>query len=402
MFILAARPSLWVAWLLCALHILMFSYSSAQSAETPLNCPAAIARAEGEEQLPHGLLYAIALTESGRRTDDGSLSPWPWTLNVDGKGLYVDSQPEAVALAARLLGQGARNIDLGCLQISSQYHPRAFASLHEAFTPIANARYAARLLRSLYQRLGSWEQAVAHYHSADSERGGAYQRRVYAAYGGDLRPALTQATLRERLQGPILAATRLLNQDPAAAIKAFSAILQAEPNDALALAGRAIALQRSGDGDAAYDDLVRLYQQTPDDRQVWQKLSHALSSQPTAQRLEQLEALAASHPQDRRIRDWLVRDSLAIGDDHRAFRHKLAMVNLSPTEPRLYLDTALIGERLGQTIDALDLCEAALSLPTLAGQDPLRDTLTACALRLRSQLMQNSAADGIDSLSLHH
>jgi Flp pilus assembly protein TadD len=369
------------------------------AAQPAQDCTAAIARAEVEQDIPRSLLYAIAVTESGRRTQDGGLSPWPWTLNVDGKGLYVDSQQEAVALAERLLGQGARNIDLGCLQISSQYHPRAFTSLYEAFTPAANARYAARLLRSLYQRLGSWERAVAHYHSANPERGAAYQQRVYAAYGGDLRPALSEAVQRERLQGPVLEATRLLRQNPAAAVSAFSAILQTQPDDPLALAGRALALQRSGDDDAAYGDLLRLYQQTPDDRQVWQKLSRALSSQPTELRIQRLEMLAAHHPQDRRIRDWLVRDSLAAGDDARAFRHKMAMVDLSPTEPRLYFDAATIAERLGHVVDALDLCDAALSLPTLAPQDALRDHLTACANRARSQLLQRSQET--DGLSLH-
>jgi Flp pilus assembly protein TadD len=352
-------------------------------------CTQAIIQAEHDEALPQGLLYAIALTESGRRQPDGTVAPWPWTLNADGRGLYADSQQEAVTLARRLQSQGVRNIDLGCLQISSRYHPRAFASLDQAFTPGPNARYAAGLLRRLYQSLGSWESAVAAYHSGDPQRGEAYRQRVYAAYGGDLRPALAQAEQRERLQGPILAATRLIHQDPIAAINAFSVILERSPDDALALAGRALALQQSGDASSAYGDLVRLYSQTPNDRQVWQKLSQALSSQPAPQRIANLETLSTQHPEDRRIHDWIARDALAMGDDPRALTHKLAMIDLSPTEPRLYLDAAAIAERRKRPVDALSLCEAALTIPKPHQTPSLTETLTACTHRLRLALAQN-------------
>lgn len=376
------------AALLCIFFMTASTPSRAVSPTPP--CASAISQAERAEALPQGLLYAIALTESGRRQADGTVAPWPWTLNADGQGFYADSQQDAVTLARHLQGQGVRNIDLGCLQISSRFHPRAFSSLDQAFSPVPNARYAAALLRQLYQRLGTWEQAVAHYHSGDRARGEAYRQRVYAAYGGDLRPAIAQAEQRERLQGPLLAAARLIAQDPIAAINAFSIILERTPTDPIALAGRALALQQSGDASAAYSDLVHLYQQTPSDRQVWQKLAHALSSQPTPQRLSNLTALAAQHPEDRRIHDWIARDALAIGNDPLALAHKLAMIDLIPSEPRLYLDAAAIAERLNRPADALALCETALSLPT---PPSLAETLTACTHRLRIAL-----ADSPDGL----
>jgi Flp pilus assembly protein TadD len=151
----------------------------------------------------------------------------------------------------------------------------------------------------------------------------------------------------------------------------------------------ALALQQSGDASSAYGDLVRLYSQTPNDRQVWQKLSQALSSQPAPQRIANLETLSTQHPEDRRIHDWIARDALAMGDDPRALTHKLAMIDLSPTEPRLYLDAAAIAERLKRPVDALSLCEAALTIPKPHQTPSLTETLTACTHRLRLALAQN-------------
>ncbi|MDO9709130.1 lytic transglycosylase domain-containing protein [Paracraurococcus lichenis] len=142
--------------------------------------------AEREAALPPGLLQAIARTESGRRDPaTGRIEPWPWALNAGGLGLLAATREEAIATVAALQARGLRSIDVGCLQVNLLHHPAAFASLEEAFEPLANARYAARFLRELQARAGgAWEQAVAWYHSATPERGEAYRLRVMAALAG--------------------------------------------------------------------------------------------------------------------------------------------------------------------------------------------------------------------------
>ncbi|GAB3450970.1 transglycosylase SLT domain-containing protein [Insolitispirillum peregrinum] len=357
--------------------------ASAAPATAPLpaapldgNCLAAIARAEQAERLPQNLLLAVALTESGRRTQSGFL-PWPWTLNVDGRGLYLDSRQEAERWAERLFAEGARNIDFGCMQVSSLYHPQAFLSIRQALDPALNTAYAARFLRSLYQQTGSWEQAVARYHSADTERGGAYRQRVLAALRGDLGPAQTYAEEIERLQGPLLAASRLISNDPAAAADSFGRYLADHPADPVALAGRALALQRSGQGQAAYGDLENLYLSSltkagpsaPQTRQAWQQLVRLLGSLPAAERIKRLEYLTGLYGDDSRPHEWLVRDSLASGDDPRALRHKQALIRLHPKEGRLYLDAAVIARRIGDHTQAQTLARQALALPAAALND---------------------------------
>jgi hypothetical protein len=60
----------------------------------------------------------------------------------------------------------------------------AFASLEEAFDPVANARYAGLFLTRLRQGARDWETAASHYHSQTPERAEAYRLKVLAAWPG--------------------------------------------------------------------------------------------------------------------------------------------------------------------------------------------------------------------------
>jgi hypothetical protein len=64
------------------------------------------------------------------------------------------------------------------MQVNLMYHPEAFASLEQAFDPVANATYAAGFLQRLFAQTGSWPAATAAYHSAVPELGQPYQRKV--------------------------------------------------------------------------------------------------------------------------------------------------------------------------------------------------------------------------------
>ena len=150
-------------------------------------CAAAGAEAERRHELPAGLLLAIGQVESGRRDPvSGRVAPWPWTIDAAGNGQRFDDGPSAIAATRQWLAKGVASIDIGCFQVNLAAHPEAFAGLEQAFDPAANADYASRFLVSLKQRLGSWSNAVAAYHSATPERGGPYRDLVMAAWGQPL------------------------------------------------------------------------------------------------------------------------------------------------------------------------------------------------------------------------
>jgi hypothetical protein len=150
-----------------------------------LACQAAIAVAEREHGIPDGLLQSIGLVESGQRSaETGARLPWPWAVNAAGEGQLAPDRAAAIALVVRAQGRGLRSIDVGCLQINLLHHPQAFASLEQAFDPLANARYGGSFLLALRNRLGNWPAAVAQYHSAEPTRGAEYQARVMAQWSG--------------------------------------------------------------------------------------------------------------------------------------------------------------------------------------------------------------------------
>jgi hypothetical protein len=158
--------------------------------------------AETALQLPAGLLRAIGRVESGRRDPEtGRVAPWPWTINANGQGRYFADFASAAQAVRDLRAAGTTSIDVGCFQVNLFHHAQAFQTLEEAFDPATNAAYAAAFLAGLRQKLGSWERAVAAYHSATPERGEPYRERVYAAWNQRAAPPAEAAPARS---GPLV------------------------------------------------------------------------------------------------------------------------------------------------------------------------------------------------------
>ena len=173
----------------------MLAMSGAARADLPPGnaCVAAGHDAEQLSALPANLLISIGMVESGRVDPaTGHRAPWPWTVNADGQGQYFSNKADAEAFVRFAEASGAHDIDVGCFQISLESHPDAFATLDEAFDPVDNAAYAARFLTALKARTGSWNTAIADYHSALPDLGLPYQRQVLAAWKrlGNLPPGL--------------------------------------------------------------------------------------------------------------------------------------------------------------------------------------------------------------------
>ena len=123
-------------------------------------CEAEILRAAATYGVPAGILYAVGLTETGRK---GSLQPY--ALNVEGHAIFAGSRQEAVVEFEKARANGARLIDLGCMQINHHYHAENFAGVRQMLDPHLNVDYAARFLVKLKSRHKSWSMAVARYHA---------------------------------------------------------------------------------------------------------------------------------------------------------------------------------------------------------------------------------------------
>lgn len=165
---------------LAAMLLLSFAARAEDpSLETAQECTRHLPTMERLYNIPAHWLAAIASTESGRYHQRLRLSvPWPWTINVAGKGYWFDTKQEAVNAVRRYQAQGIKSIDVGCMQVNLMYHGKNFASLEQAFEPIYNISYAAKFLKQKYNDQGSWTKATAAYHSMSS-RGAGYYKKVY-------------------------------------------------------------------------------------------------------------------------------------------------------------------------------------------------------------------------------
>ncbi len=129
--------------------------------------------------VPISVLWAISLTETGR-TKNGEFQPWPWTVNMEGKGLWFDTDEEARAYVFKHYKRGARSFDVGCFQINYKWHGQNFASIEEMFDPIPNALYAAKFLTDLHNELGDWSKAAGAYHSRTEKYASKYRKQFDA------------------------------------------------------------------------------------------------------------------------------------------------------------------------------------------------------------------------------
>ncbi len=169
-----------------------------------LLCQAAVIMAESDQQTPTGLLRAIGTVESGRPDRvTGQLAPWPWTIDANGSGHMYQTEAEAIAAAQSFLQQGITSLDIGCMQVNIREHPHAFASLAQAFDPMANVFYAADFLKRLKQQMGNWQQAIAAYHSETPSLGTPYANQVLARWrgqtGGQTGLPLVQTAMTQKL-----------------------------------------------------------------------------------------------------------------------------------------------------------------------------------------------------------
>ncbi len=129
---------------------------------------------ERQYGIPSGLLAAIAQVESGMNAH---------AINVGGKPVIASSSHEAFSLIDNAHDNGISNIDVGVMQINYRWHANGFANTQEMLNPKRNIEYAAKLLKSLKARHGSWYEAVKYYHSAKPEHHKKYSRKVVMQWG---------------------------------------------------------------------------------------------------------------------------------------------------------------------------------------------------------------------------
>jgi hypothetical protein len=158
------------------LIFLVLSAPSLAAATTEMVCDTAARQVAQETNVPLSVLRSITRTETGRARG-GQLQPWPWTVNMEGKGHWFETEDAARAYVFKEFRRGARSFDVGCFQINFKWHGENFRSIDQMFDPIENARYAARFLTRLHSETGDWSRAAGAFHSRTPKYAEKYRAR---------------------------------------------------------------------------------------------------------------------------------------------------------------------------------------------------------------------------------
>ncbi len=172
--------------------VLIFSLPVQFSYASDGSCERYIVGAAKKHKVPFAILYAVGLTESGSQ---GRLHPF--ALNVEGKTFFPQSEKDALRIFYNSVKSGKVLIDLGCMQINHKYHGSSFKSLSHMLSPQLNVDYAAKFLRRLKNRHGSWSIAVARYHAGDKNHA-AQKKYVCRVLKNMISQKVAKATARTK------------------------------------------------------------------------------------------------------------------------------------------------------------------------------------------------------------
>lgn len=125
------------------------------------------------------LLYAIALAES-KKTDDGDVRPWPWAVNVAGKGYWFNTRSEAERFVDRQISNGVTNMDIGLLQVNLRWNGHRVDDPKSLFDISTAVRVGADILaEAIASAPHDPALAVGRYHHwNDHNRARAYGVKV--------------------------------------------------------------------------------------------------------------------------------------------------------------------------------------------------------------------------------
>jgi hypothetical protein len=124
--------------------------------------PVAYLMVAKSHQVPVDILYAVALTESGKSYGDDRV-PWPWALNIDGRSVYCESQQEAIQQISQAI-RYKQSVDIGLMQINWRWHRQRFITMDESLVPMRNLTVGATILYEHFEQTNDWWEAVGRYH----------------------------------------------------------------------------------------------------------------------------------------------------------------------------------------------------------------------------------------------
>jgi tetratricopeptide (TPR) repeat protein len=352
-----------------------------------LQCLRYLQGAERSMHIPQGLLTAISLVETGRVIANSTqVTPWPWSININGQGKFFETKEDAVKEVRALLDQGQRSIDVGCMQVNLRYHPEAFRTLEDAFDPATNVAYGAQFLNSLHQLQGSWANAIERYHSSDEGRRDEYRLKVLAFWNDQARNIVMDSALSENTDTPYHHAMRDFAEGKYAdALVKYQAILRENPKDRLGLLGIAMSYEKLGNGhdaDVAYGKYLAV---DPDNGSALARQIAKARALPAENGRASLESLVEAGVSKSELFAALADMSAAMGDNGAGFQYATQAVERTPYAANYNLNAAILADRLKKSALAVKYYEDYLAL---IERSPVTATTSISGVRDRVRFLR--------------
>ncbi len=116
-------------------------------AAAPLEAvPQAYRQIAAEFGIPAAVLYAAALTASGRTVRTGRVRPWPWTLTVAGTRYHYPTRAAAHQALSTVLARGKAEVRVGVMGVPWRRYGAVRGGSWAALDPYKNLRIAAARL----------------------------------------------------------------------------------------------------------------------------------------------------------------------------------------------------------------------------------------------------------------
>ncbi len=130
------------------------------------------------------LLYSISLAESAFSQGNSMVAPSRYAMRAGDKSYYPKNEAEAKKVLAEILATGAKNVDVGLMQINLRWHGHRVDSPYDLFNPKTNLSVASDiLLEAMMSSPTDIKTAIGRYHNwTDATRSTAYANRVLQIY----------------------------------------------------------------------------------------------------------------------------------------------------------------------------------------------------------------------------
>jgi len=153
------RPTIFrrAAWLVCLTAVGIGGSIIPIRQAIASTCSAQVDRLAPKFGVPVLIANAVMVAESG--------SHGPLTLNIAGEARYPVTDLEAEA-AINVAVRSGKNVDIGCMQVSSKHNGKRVTVLASLLDPMVNVQTGLTILLELRKHYGNWRQAVGAYHNA--------------------------------------------------------------------------------------------------------------------------------------------------------------------------------------------------------------------------------------------